>query len=193
MSDHPSRIESRRRIHHVVIYGRLGLVGRVVRPTKWNSRGTSMLYSIFEACAVDLIPCSELQEASKCNCLTGKKERSQHLGDRPNIIYITNCLQAILHRTTLYSGLSYRTSYNLYLSMSIKQFFLAATLACTILARNEAIPISCSGPLDTDCCYNNDQQVCSFKILGVELTGKCASGGGEVSLSVPKMAALSPP
>jgi hypothetical protein len=72
---------------------------------------------------------------------------------------------------------------------SFKRFLLIASLACTVLAKDEATPIACSGPEDTKCCYDHSEQACSFTILGIDFTGICGSGG-EVSVPVLDMAAV---
>lgn len=59
-------------------------------------------------------------------------------------------------------------------NMSIKRFLLAATLFCIVSAQD---PLSCTGPLDTQCCKDKGRAACSFEIGGVTLSGNCVPKG----------------
>jgi len=63
-------------------------------------------------------------------------------------------------------------------NMSLKQVLLAATLSRIVLAQNGATPLSCSGPIDTQCCKNKGTDACSFPILGTVFSVKCVKAVG---------------
>jgi hypothetical protein len=60
--------------------------------------------------------------------------------------------------------------------MSVKQVVLAAALACAFFAPKASSRIVCNNALDEDCCDGHDDEICSFKMLGIDFIGDCIDG-----------------
>ena len=112
------------------------------------------------------------------------------VGASYQMIYIAHCLPNNLHPSWVDkpSSLVYDNEPSLLIpDMSIKQLLLTAALAYTVLSLDEVTPLSCTGPIDTQCCKNKVGAACTFEIGGIALSGNCVRGTADVSVSSRRM------